>query len=177
MAGYVVLVRSVNVGGHNRLPMKDFARELAAAGLTEVQTYIQSGNAVVHAPAGQEGLVQQRVAAVLAAKFGLAVPVVVIRAADWSQLVQQNPFVDQGIDPKLLHVAVLQGPPRAGAMLDPARSPGDAWHLQDRALYLHLPAGVSGSKLGIDYLERQLGTPVTLRNWATTLKLLAMLGE
>ena len=46
MPSFVVLLRGINVGGNNPLPMKDFARLLQALGAQDVQTYIQSGNAV-----------------------------------------------------------------------------------------------------------------------------------
>ena len=46
MTNYVALLRGVNVGGNNILPMKEFRDLLAALGCEDVETYIQSGNAV-----------------------------------------------------------------------------------------------------------------------------------
>jgi len=46
---YVALLRGVNLGGKNRLPMKDLATMFAEAGCTDVVTYIQSGNVVFRA--------------------------------------------------------------------------------------------------------------------------------
>ncbi|MBC7375394.1 MAG: DUF1697 domain-containing protein [Frankiales bacterium] len=47
MSTQVVLLRGVNVGGHNKVPLADFRALLEAAGGTDVQTYVQSGNAVL----------------------------------------------------------------------------------------------------------------------------------
>jgi Protein of unknown function (DUF1697) len=46
---HVALLRGINVGGKNRLPMKDLVAILIAAGCVDVKTYIQSGNAVCKA--------------------------------------------------------------------------------------------------------------------------------
>lgn len=44
---YVVLLRGINVGGNNKVSMKDLKLSLEAAGFTDVQTYINSGNLVL----------------------------------------------------------------------------------------------------------------------------------
>ena len=46
---YVALLRGINVGGKNKLPMKDLCAMFAAAGCTHVRNYIQSGNIVFKA--------------------------------------------------------------------------------------------------------------------------------
>ena len=46
MNTFVALLRGINVGGKNILPMKELAAVLEGSGLKKVQTYIQSGNVV-----------------------------------------------------------------------------------------------------------------------------------
>ena len=46
---YVALLRGVNVGGRNKLPMVELRDAFTAAGCTGVRTYIQSGNVVFEA--------------------------------------------------------------------------------------------------------------------------------
>jgi uncharacterized protein (DUF1697 family) len=46
MTSYVALLRGINVGGHNKLPMQDLRDILATLGCKDIKTYIQSGNAV-----------------------------------------------------------------------------------------------------------------------------------
>ena len=50
---YVALLRAVNVGG-TKLPMADLRALLEGLGLTNVHTYLQSGNAVFDAGDGAE---------------------------------------------------------------------------------------------------------------------------
>ena len=43
---HVALLRGINVGGKNKVPMKDLAALFVAAGCRDVTTHIQSGNVV-----------------------------------------------------------------------------------------------------------------------------------
>jgi uncharacterized protein (DUF1697 family) len=53
MQTYIALLRGINVGGHNKLPMKALRGLLENLGLQNVQTYIQSGRVFyLHAPDG-----------------------------------------------------------------------------------------------------------------------------
>ena len=49
MDTYVALLRGVNVGGNNKLPMKSLTALCEAQGCDSVRTYIQSGNVVFRA--------------------------------------------------------------------------------------------------------------------------------
>jgi uncharacterized protein (DUF1697 family) len=57
---YVALLRAINLGSTNKVPMKDVALMFADAGCASVKTYIQSGNVVFTAPKGVcEGLCEE----------------------------------------------------------------------------------------------------------------------
>ena len=43
---YLALLRGINVGGNNKLPMKDLVEMFVAAGASDVRAYIQSGNVI-----------------------------------------------------------------------------------------------------------------------------------
>ena len=49
VATWIALLRGINIGGKNKLPMRELAALFAAAGCEFVQTYIQSGNVVYEA--------------------------------------------------------------------------------------------------------------------------------
>lgn len=161
----LLLLRGVNVGGKNRLPMATLAELVAELGATEVQTYIQSGNVVCRAePAVAAGL-GPAVERLLEARLGVRSPVAVRTAAELAAALVEPPFADQPEDER--HLGFLVGTPKPGVELHPARSPGDAAVLRGRELFLHLPRGVAATKLTSDWLDRRLGTVVTIRNWRT----------
>ena len=49
MTTFVALLRAVNVGGQNRIPMAELRQRLSAIGLADVRTYVQSGNVLFRA--------------------------------------------------------------------------------------------------------------------------------
>jgi len=78
---FVVLLRGVNVGKANRVPMADFRSLLEAQGFTGVRTLLNSGNAVFDAVGGTPPAHAKAVRAALEEKLDVSVPVVVKPAA------------------------------------------------------------------------------------------------
>jgi uncharacterized protein (DUF1697 family) len=177
--GYVALLRAVNVGGRNRLPMPELREALEARGLDSVSTLLQSGNVLFDA-AGSEAAVAATIRSTVAEAFGLDIGVVVRTAAELVAIARANPFLAQREprDAATLHVAFLdREPSAAAAALDPGRSPPDAFAVSGREVYLSYPNGSGRSRLTLDYLERTLGVEATARNWRTVQRLADLLRD
>jgi uncharacterized protein (DUF1697 family) len=176
-ATHVALMRGINVGGKNKLPMKDLAEMFAGAGCRDVRTYIQSGNVVFTAPRGVATKLPGLVAARIAERFGYRTPVVLRTADELRDAVANNPFLAAGAAEETLHVMFLADTPSARAVgdLDPQRSPGDVFVVRGRDVYLRLPKGVADTKLSNAYFDSKLATVSTGRNWRTVTKLLEMM--
>ena len=172
---YVALLRGVNVGGKNKLPMADLRDIFTAAGCAAVQTYIQSGNVVFEAAQDLAERVPEIVTRAIRRRFGYETAVVMRSSEELRRVVSSNPFDTSG-DPRFLQVAFLEDTPGAEAVsrLDPQRSPPDAFAVRGRNVHLHYPNGVARSKLTNEYLAAQLQTVSTMRNWRTVLSLLEM---
>lgn len=175
-SAHVALLRGINVGGKNKLPMAELVPLFTAAGCADVRTYIQSGNVVFTAAPKTAERVPVLIARSIAVRFGLEVPVVLRSAEELHEVATHNPFLEAGTDPELLHVAFLADTPqqRRVSALDRGRSPGDAFEVRGREIYLQLANGVSGTKLTNAYFDSTLETTSTLRNWRTVLKLLEL---
>jgi len=175
---YVALLRAVNVGGKNRLPMAELRAALSACGLERVSTVLQSGN-VLFRSAESERVLAEQVGDAIEEAFGLRVDIVIRSAAELASVAGRNPFLaaDDERDPATLHVAFLSERPAAAAVarLDPDRSPADAFAVRGREVYLSYPNGSGRSRLTLDYLERQLGSMGTARNWRTVQRLVELL--
>lgn len=173
---YVALLRSINVGGKNRLPMKDLAAMFAEAGCRDVQTYIQSGNVVFKAEDALAARIPALISEAIRDRFGYRAPVVLRNAAALREVVEANPFVKASVDLKTLHVAFLSDRPDGArvAALDPDRSPPDEFAVRGGEIYLRCPNGYGKSKLTNAYFDSSLGTTTTVRNWRTVLKLVEM---
>ena len=171
------LLRGINVGGKNMLPMKELAQMFSDAGCTGVRTFIQSGNVIFEAPVGVK--VADVITAKIEKRFGYRIPVIVRTSAQLNKTIRDNPFLKAGADEKMLYVYFLADSPNARAIdgLDPARSTPDAFHVRGQEIYLHLPSGMARTKLTNAYFDSKLSTICTARNWATVLKLAAMMAE
>jgi len=181
MTTYIALLRAVNVGGTGKLPMADLRKLLEGLGYRNVQTYIQSGNAVFDAP-GSAAKVSQAIAAGLQKLMSAPATVIVRTHEELDRIIAANPFASEAAaDGARVHVAFLSGsaPDGAIAALDriitqyPSRR--DRYHLAGDTLYLHLPDGAAETKFAGKSLERAFGNiSATARNWNTILKLHSM---
>jgi uncharacterized protein (DUF1697 family) len=171
---YVALLRGINVGGHNKLPMADLAALCAKAGGQDVKTYIQSGNAVFTAAPARAAGFAQALAALLQKEKGLAVPVIVRSAAQLAALPAKHPLTVPGAGPKQLHVGFLARVPvpALAKAWQPPLGPDEAVLLRGAELFVRFPLGVAGTKLTNAHIDAKLGTTVTLRNWNTVQALL-----
>jgi uncharacterized protein (DUF1697 family) len=181
----VILLRGVNVGGRNKVPMADLRAILTAAGFTHVRTYIQSGNAVVVHPSGDPETTAAHARAAIATGFGLDIPALGIGLPELRGIVADNPFPEEP-DHRRVHAFVLPtepGPDTRQALADgqeaaAAKGARDAVAVVGRVAYLHTPDGFGSSDLA-----RRLSStrgPLrdgTARNWATMTTLLAMAEE
>lgn len=169
---HVALLRGINVGGKNMLPMKELAGFFVKAGCRDVTTYIQSGNVVFSAPAAVLRKVPGAISAMIADDFGHRVPVVVRSHEELVAVVRNNPFPEALAD-KRLYVAFLAEAPAAEAVakLDPDRSPPDRFAVLGKEVYMHLLTGAAKTKLTNAWMDSKLSTVSTARNWATVLKL------
>jgi len=173
---HVALLRGINVGGKNMLPMRDLVTLFERAGCADVVTYIQSGNVVFTPPSkGADGL-DSAIAARIEKAFGLRVPVVMRTAAELARTANANPFLAAGSDQDHLHVLFLANAPKKiqVSKLDAKRSPGDEFAVLGRDVYLCCPNGVARTKLTNAYFDSALETVSTGRNWRTVLKLVEM---
>jgi uncharacterized protein (DUF1697 family) len=180
MPTYIALLRAVNVGGTGKLPMADFRKLLEGLGFKNVETYIQSGNAVFDSP-GSAAKVKAAVTTGLEKLMGTPVEVIVRTHEELAHVIAANPFATEAAaDGARVHVGFLAGAAAAGAQAAlqnivakyPARR--DRFHLAGEHIYLHLPDGAAETKFSGKTLDKAIGVPGTGRNWNSVLKLHAM---
>ena len=178
MATWIALFRGINVGGHNRLPMKDLVDDLTSIGLAEVRTVIQSGNVVFDSKRRSAATLARAIEAAVEDAHGFRPAVLVLDLAGFRQRLDANPFPEATSDPKTLHLSFATEQPRAPdlAAIEQACGPTERWKLDGNVFYLHAPDGIGRSKLAAG-AEKWLGVPATARNWRTLGKLREMAGD
>jgi uncharacterized protein (DUF1697 family) len=177
MARYVALLRGINVGGKNLIPMPALEAFFTAQGLAGVATYIQSGN-VLFTTREPGAALAARLEAELSRAFGFSATVVLRTREQLRRIVEGAP-PGFGARPALYRsdVVFLKAPLSAPALLArvPVKPGVDQAVAGRGALYLsRLVARASQSRM-----SRLVSMPeykqMTIRNWNTTTRLLELL--
>lgn len=163
------------MGGRHRLPMQDLTAILEELGCSSVQTYIQSGNAVIEAPAATARALPEAVSGAIEVRLGFRPDVMLRTRNEIDAVLTGCPFPSERME--WLHVGFLAAPPTSAAVanLEPLRFAPDEFALVGRELYLYYPNGLGRSKMTNEYFDRTLKTTSTVRNWRTVETLASML--
>lgn len=174
MNTYIMLLRGINVGGKNKLAMKDLIALLEVQGFENIKTYIQSGN-VVFTTTKRLGknsgdIVAQKVAKV----FGFKPDIMILAKAEFAVAINNNPFA--AANGKTIHFYFANDEAKANeAKLRRLAAANEQYKLIGKVFYLFAPDGIGRSKL-VAKLEDCLGVAVTGRNLNTINKLWALAG-
>ena len=165
---WVALLRGVNLGARNKVPMAELRDLVAGLGAEDVTTYVQSGNVVFRSSGTRDDLVAA-IETEISRRLGLDVTVVLRTGAEIANLVAANPFAEDEPDESKLHVTFLAKPPERArvAALEQKRFDPDDFRVTAAAVYLHCPQGYGRSKLSNAFFEKQLAVSATTRNWRT----------
>jgi uncharacterized protein (DUF1697 family) len=176
---YLALLRGINVGGGNIIRMADLRACFERCGLRNVATYIQSGNVLFEAAETDRGKLVRKLEQASSETFSPYKARIVLRShAELGRVVQEAPE-GFGSQPRThrYDVIYLRAPLAAPeAMRHLSAEPGvdEAFAGPDVVYFARLAA-----KAGRSRLARIAGLPVyqemTVRNWNTTGKLLALM--
>ncbi len=171
----VAFFRGINVGTANRIAMADLRSLFEDLGYAQVKTLLNSGN-VVFAGARALPAAAAGIEAAVAEKLGVRSSVTLVSAEEIAALVTTNPLERRAEDPSRLLLAFLGD--RGGAeqmrLLADKAWGDDAIVVTGRSAWVWCANGVSRSPLWAA-LNRELKEKVTSRNWATVLKVHALL--
>jgi uncharacterized protein (DUF1697 family) len=194
---YVALLRAVNVGG-TKLPMAELRALLEGLGLTNVRTYLQSGNAVFDAADGEPvAALATAIAVRIQRDVGPRIGVLVLPGEAMADVVEANPFfrVAAAADAEGHYATFLFGVEDQGDFGEASEAAYSAVYqaafqrlelpagegeeaalvgappLAVPVVYLKLPNGYGRTRLNNGWFERKLGAAATSRNWRTVVAL------
>lgn len=170
---FVALLRGINVGGQKLMPMAALREHFTAAGYRQVQTYIQSGNVYFETHIREAQKLETNLSRLIRTTYGWDVPVMVRSLPELAEIVSRSPFAAPDRSCEQVYVGFLRSVPPAATAADlMARSQKtDRFVVDGTTLYVWQRKDVPKNLLEKLNLERLLGTDVTLRNWATTVRL------
>ena len=163
--GFVALLRAVNLGARNKVPMAELRKLLAADGLGDVRSHIASGNLLFTADATRDE-VAARVEELILDAFAVTTVAILRTFAELRRVAEAHPF-GEGAD----HVFVTflaEKPSAAAARALAALETGpDEVVFRGREVYASYPSGYASATVSAATFEKTLGVAGTARNWRT----------
>lgn len=180
MTTHLVLLRGINVSGHNMMKMEVLKTTLEKIGFQNVQTYIQSGNVFVDSEEENPSKVGFQIKQEIFKAFGYEVPVIVINKKDLENCLSNNPFLKEAaVDTKKLYVAFVSIALKKESINDLKMSqvkPDEAI-IDENKIYIKYAVGAGKTRFDQKYIEKKLNLTATIRNWNTVTQLLKMYDE
>jgi uncharacterized protein (DUF1697 family) len=178
MTRYALLLRGVNVGTKNSLPMAELRAMLTKVGCTGVRTHAQSGNAVFETKLAEASLTKA-IERALEVYMGRPIATTLRTRDQMKAIVAGNPFAKVATKPAYLCVTFLSSVPTKAevAPLHAQEWKPELFKVAGEEIYTWHPNGQGRSPLAAALGRLPLRGAVTTRNWNTVLNLLEMLGE
>jgi uncharacterized protein (DUF1697 family) len=163
---WVALLRAVNLGARNKVPMAELRKLCSELGHPDASTFIASGNVLFPGGAPERFELEEAIAD----RFDVRTTVVLRTAAQLRKLAASAPFGSRTSD---CFVAFLAAKPARAAFeaFSTVDFPQDAWERVGPDVAILYPSSFHRAQLTVARLERLLGVAATLRNWRTVTKL------
>ncbi len=172
----IAFLRAINVGGHN-VKMDHLRGLFESLGLSNVETFIASGNVIFDPPAEDPPTIEKEIESHLGASLGYEVATFIRSTTELANIVSFRPFSAPDLDSESnsLYIAFLPASPgdEARERLLARRSEIDDFRVRGREAYWLCRGRSSESAFSGALLEKTLGMPATMRNANTINRLVA----
>lgn len=172
---YAAFLRGINVGGKTIIKMEELRKAFSSLGLTDVKTYIQSGNVVFETDETDEAKLTKQIENAVETNF-FKTPVMIRSIDEIKDAIANNPFADEQFEDKLFHIVFLAeklSDEKAEMLLSNNRDT-EKFAVRNREVYCLLRDGVADSLLGKKFIDNKLKVAATARNWRTVNKILEL---
>lgn len=176
---YVALLRGVNVGGH-QVKMERLRELFAELDLSNVRTYIQSGNVFFESAETDRAALTRKIEDHLCGALGYAVPVFLRTIAELERIIASDPFKALTVTPDMRLCVTFTADPIPNNLALPQRSAKNDMELvavtdYEAFVVWYLIDGRPPSSSA--FLDKTIGKNTTTRYFHTTAKILAAAGK
>ena len=153
--------------------MDRLRRIFEALGLTDVETFIASGNVIFRSRSANTELLERKIEGTLRKSLGFEVSTMVRSTLDLSAIVGLEPFPGSARPTSTLYVGLLRSAPNDDARqrVLALRTPTDEFRVEGRELYWLCHTRSMDSIVSVGRLEKAVAMPATFRNISTLRKL------
>lgn len=174
---YIAFLRGINVGGKNKISMPALKSAFEEMGFLEVMTYINSGNVIFSSDNQDISELIRKCEAVIADKFALNIPVVIVSAKDLSDTLNNAPAW-WGIEKGTIHYAIFVispvGVDEVFAAVGEAKPEYEKVTHHGRVIFWSAPLETFSKTRWSKIASSSVNNSVTIRNANTVNKLLLL---
>ena len=173
MSKHIAFLRAINVGGHN--VKMDYLRQLfESLSLTNVETFIASGNVIFDAKVGNVKALEKKIEDKLHEALGYEVATFIRTDTELAEIVKYKPFPQSQLNTAMaLNIGFLADvlDDTSKQKLMALRTDIDDFHYHKREIYWLCRKKQSDSKISNVVIEKTLGMKTTLRGVNTINKM------
>lgn len=178
MTTFVSFLRGVNMTGHNSIKMTDLTALYRSMGLSDAETYIQSGN-VIFSDIGDitPSALSVNIEQAILERFNFNIPVMIRTRQELKNLFSSNPFLGETkFDPSKMAVLFLHDEPSDAQIQKVANIdyPPDKFKIVGREIFIYCPNGFGRTKIYTNFFEKKMKVSGTGRNWKTITTILGI---
>ena len=162
MATYIGFLRAINLGANRKFPKADIVAAVEAAGFTDVETYINTGNVRFDTTLRSRAKIEAALEDAFLADRGFEVPTMVFTQKELVEIADHASSFGHG---GKHYVSLLKQAPTAAAIekVEAVSTTGEVAKVGGRAVHLLLGDNYHEAKLTNATIEKQLGV-ATNRN-------------
>jgi uncharacterized protein (DUF1697 family) len=168
MSTFLSMLRGINVGGRNQIKMADLKVLYEELDLTNVTTYIQSGNVIFNSKAEKQ--LALKIKNKIYERYKFEVPVIIRTPEQLKKVIDGNPFTKETkISADNQYIVFLDKEPdmeRINKLKSESYEP-EKYLILGKEIYLYCHNGYGKTKLTNNYFENKFSVAATTRNWRT----------
>lgn len=171
----IAFLRAINVGGRF-VKMDVLRQQFELLGLSNVQTYIQSGNVFFESTGTECAVLEQMIEEQLHEALGFQVPTMLRTTAEITEIARYQPFAEEKYGAgSVLYISFLKEEPEQDLQqkLSDLSGPIDEFHCLGRQIYWLNHKHLGKSNFTNSKLEKVLKVAATRRNTSTVNKIVA----
>jgi uncharacterized protein (DUF1697 family) len=175
MEEYVAFLRAINVSGQKLIKMEDLRRMMEMPGISNVRTFIQSGNVLFDAKEKDAAKLTAKIEKQLFKELGYEVEVFLRTRSELQEILSNNPFKKANLSKSLaLYITFLNDAPTADLKkaLEGLSNDVDTFKISGRDVYALVVKDGAKSLFSNMFIERKLKQKATGRNQTTLHKIL-----
>jgi uncharacterized protein (DUF1697 family) len=176
---YAALLRGINVGGHSIIKMAELKKQFESIGLSDVRTYIQSGNVVFTTTEKDTGKINLKLKKHLQMTVGFNKEIFILTPEELRTSLKHCPFEPELNDERqLCYIMFMSDKPGKQQInkLMELKGKEYSFAFYEKLLYIAYPREYGGNRRNINF-EKVLGVTGTARTWKVVSKLIELCGE